>query len=49
MCTRRCKINLQQSATDKIRRWTWNVKEMEQKAEKHHKMTQKDILKCNQL
>ena len=42
MGTRRCKINLQQSATDKIRRWAWNVKEMEQKVEK---IPQNDILR----
>ena len=34
MHVRKSKMNLQQSATDKIRRWTWNVKEMEQKMEK---------------
>ena len=26
MYARRCKINLQQSETDRIRRWIWNVK-----------------------
>ena len=39
MHVRKCKINLQQSATDKIRRWTWNVTGMEQKLEKYYKMT----------
>ena len=24
-CVRRCKTNFQQSATDRIIRWTWNV------------------------
>ena len=31
MHSRICKINLQQSVTDRMRRWTWNAKEMEQK------------------
>ena len=34
MHVRRCKINLQQSTIEKIRRWIWNVKELEQKVEK---------------
>ena len=36
----RRKINLQQSATVRIRRWAWNAKEMERKVEK---ITQNDI------
>ena len=35
MHVRRIKINLEQSVTDKIRRWIWNVKEMEQNMEKN--------------
>ena len=26
----RCEINLEQSSTDRIRRWIWNAKEIEQ-------------------
>ena len=39
MHVRRCKMNFQQSTIDKIRRWIWNVKEMEQKVKKFQKMT----------
>lgn len=38
---RRCKINAQQSTTDRIRRWIWDAKEMEKNAEKYQKTTKR--------
>ena len=47
MHVRKSKINLKQSVTDKIKRWTWNVNEIEQTMENFLENDIRRHFKCN--